>query len=222
MRHKNRKHKLGASGPHRSAMMGNLSVSLITHARIETTLAKARALRPFVEKIITLAKAEKSKDAASKLHLRRLAIARMRDKAAVSKLFDELVGEFTERNGGYTRIYKLGQRVGDAAEMALIELIDGSDEGYVKKSKKKTAKKAFNKTDDKGQSEASNDKPEANEGEDKSEKALKEAVLDVAEIQESETSEINKAAESADSAEAVEEDEEAPVEELKESSNKDA
>ena len=224
MRHKNRKHKLGASGPHRAAMMGNLSVALITHARIETTLSKARALRPFVEKIITLAKkAEKSKDAASKLHLRRLAIARMRDKAAVSKLFDELVGEFTERNGGYTRIYKLGQRVGDAAEMSLIELIDGSDEGYVKKSKKKaakkatknTSKKASNKTDDKGQSEASNDKPEANEGEDKSEKALKETVLDVAEIQESETSEINKAAESADSEEAaVEEDEEVQVEEL--------
>ena len=217
MRHKNRKHKLGASGPHRSAMMGNLSVALITHSRIETTLSKARALRPFIEKIITLAKkAEKSKDAASKLHLRRLAIARVHDKAAVSKLFDELVGEFTERNGGYTRIYKLGQRVGDAAEMALIELIDGSDEGYVKKSKKKTSKKAFTKTDDKGQSEASNDKPEANEGEDKSEKALKEDVLDVAEIQESETSEINKAAESA------KEDEETPVKELKESSNKDA
>ena len=217
MRHKNRKHKLGVCGAHRSAMMGNLSVSLITHARIETTLAKARALRPFVEKIITLAKkAEKSKDAASKLHLRRLAIARVRNKAAVSKLFDDLVGEFTERNGGYTRIYKLGQRVGDAAEMALIELIDGSDEGYVKKSKKKTAKKASTKTDDKGQSEAPNDKPEANDGEDMSEKALKEAVLDVAEIQESETSEINKAAES------VEENEEALVEELKKSSNKGA
>jgi large subunit ribosomal protein L17 len=67
MRHKNRKHKLGASGPHRSAMMGNLSVALITHGRIETTLSKARALRPFIEKVITLAKkAEKSNDSASK------------------------------------------------------------------------------------------------------------------------------------------------------------
>ncbi|MEC8332552.1 MAG: 50S ribosomal protein L17 [Verrucomicrobiota bacterium] len=217
MRHRKRKHKLGASGPHRSAMMGNLSAALITHARIETTLSKARALRPFVEKIITLAKkAEKSKDAASKLHLRRLAIARVRDKAAVSKLFDVLVGEFTERNGGYTRIYKLGQRIGDAAEMALIELIDGSDEGYVKKSNKKTVKKASTKNDDKGQSETSKDKPEANDSEDKSEKALKEAILNAAEIQESETSEINKAAEFA------EESEEAPVEELKKSLNKDA
>ena len=130
MRHKNRKHKLGASGPHRSAMMGNLSVALITHGRIETTLSKARALRPFIEKVITLAKkADKSKDSARKLHLRRLAISRVRDKVAVGKLFDERAGEFTERNGGYTRIYKLGQRIGDAAEMALIELIDGKFQG---------------------------------------------------------------------------------------------
>ncbi len=146
MRHSKRKHKLGVSGPHRSAMMGNLAVALIQHGRIETTLPKARALRPFIEKIITLAKkAEKANDAARKLHFRRLAIARVRDKAAVAKLFDELVTEFTERNGGYTRIYKLGQRVGDAAEMGLIELIDGNDEGYNKKPKKKAAKKAAKK-----------------------------------------------------------------------------
>jgi large subunit ribosomal protein L17 len=142
MRHSKRKHKLGVSGPHRSAMMGNLAVALIQHGRIETTLPKARALRPFIEKIITLAKkAEKANDAARKLHFRRLAIARVRDKQAVAKLFDELVTEFTERNGGYTRIYKLGQRIGDAAEMGLIELVDGNDEGYNKKPKKKAAKK---------------------------------------------------------------------------------
>jgi large subunit ribosomal protein L17 len=146
MRHNKRKHKLGVSGPHRSAMMGNLAVALIQHGRIETTLPKARALRPFIEKIITLAKkAEKANDAARKLHFRRLAISRVRDKAAVAKLFDELVTEFTDRSGGYTRIYKLGQRVGDAAEMALIELIDGNDEGYAKKPKKKAAKKAAKK-----------------------------------------------------------------------------
>lgn len=145
MRHGKRKHKLGVSGPHRSALMGNLSVALITHGRIETTLAKAKALRPFIEKVITLAKkAEKANDAARQLHFRRLAIARVRDKKAVAQLFDERVGEFLERPGGYTRIYKLGQRVGDAAEMALIELIDGNDEGY-EKPKKKTAKKAAKK-----------------------------------------------------------------------------
>ena len=142
MRHNKRKHKLGVSGPHRAAMMGNLMTALITHGRIETTISKARALRPVIEKIITLAKkAEKANDAARKLHYRRLAIARVRDKNAVAKLFDELVTEFTDRNGGYTRIYKLGQRIGDAAEMGLIEFVDGNDEGYSKKPKKKAAKK---------------------------------------------------------------------------------
>ncbi|MGC6456121.1 MAG: 50S ribosomal protein L17 [Coraliomargaritaceae bacterium] len=143
MRHSKRRHILGVSGPHRSAMMGNLSVALITHGRIETTLSKAKALRPFIEKVITLAKkAEQANDAARKLHFRRLAISRVRDKKAVAKLFDELVSEFMDRTGGYTRIYKLGQRVGDAAEMALIEFIDGSDEGYEKSRTSTTAKKS--------------------------------------------------------------------------------
>ncbi|MGJ8649371.1 MAG: 50S ribosomal protein L17 [Opitutaceae bacterium] len=145
MRHSKRRHKLGVTGPHRSAMMGNLSVALITHGRIETTLSKAKALRPFIEKVITLAKkADKANDAARKIHFRRLAIARVRDKGAVAKLFDERASEFADREGGYTRIYKIGQRIGDAAEMALIEIIDGNDEGY-EKPKKKTAKKATKK-----------------------------------------------------------------------------
>ena len=127
-------------------MMGNLSVALITHGRIQTTLTKAKALRPFIEKIITFAKkAEAANDPARKLHYRRLAISRVRDKKAVAQLFDERASEFTERNGGYTRIYKVGQRIGDAAEMALIELIDGNDEGYTKRPAKKAAKKATNK-----------------------------------------------------------------------------
>ena len=204
MRHKNRKHKLGASGPHRSAMMGNLSVALITHGRIETTLSKARALRPFIEKVITLAKkSEKSNDAASKLHLRRLAIARVRDKVAVGKLFDERAGEFTERNGGYTRIYKLGQRVGDAAEMALIELIDGNDEGYVKKPKKKTAKKAAKKATKKTE----------DEGKDESDKVVEEVVDDVTETSENEISETEKP---------VKEDPDSSEEEVKKLSNEGA
>ena len=126
MRHSKRRHVLGVTGPHRSAMMGNLSVALITHGRIETTLAK---------------KAEQANDAARKLHFRRLAVARVRDKKAVAKLFDERAAEFANRPGGYTRIYKVGQRIGDAAEMALIELIDASDEGY-DKPKRKAAPKA--------------------------------------------------------------------------------
>jgi len=141
MRHSKRRHILGVSSSHRSAMLGNLSVALITHGRIKTTLAKAKALRPFIEKIITLAKkADQANDAARKLHFRRLAIARVRDKKAVAELFDTKVSEFSNRAGGYTRIYKLGQRVGDAAEMGLIELIDANDEGYPKRPKKKAAK----------------------------------------------------------------------------------
>lgn len=141
MRHSKRRHILGVSSSHRSAMLGNLSVALITHGRIKTTLAKAKALRPFIEKIITLAKkADQANDAARKLHFRRLAIARVRDKKAVAELFDNKVSEFSNRSGGYTRIYKLGQRVGDAAEMGLIELIDASDEGYPKRPKKKATK----------------------------------------------------------------------------------
>jgi large subunit ribosomal protein L17 len=137
MRHSKRRHILGVSGPHRSALLGNLSVALITHGRIKTTLAKAKGLRPFIEKVITLAKkAHQANDAARKLHFRRLAISRVRDKKAVAELFDTKVEEFINRPGGYTRIYKLGQRVGDAAEMALIELINASDEGYPKPSKK--------------------------------------------------------------------------------------
>ena len=146
MRHSKRRHKLGVTGPHRSAMMGNLAVALITHGRIQTTLSKAKALRPFIEKVITLAKkADAANDAARKLHYRRLAISRVRDKQAVAQLFDERASEFADRSGGYTRIYKLGQRVGDAAEVALIELIDGNDEGYSKRPAKKAAKKATKK-----------------------------------------------------------------------------
>lgn len=143
MRHSKRRHVLGVSGPHRSAMMGNLGVALVTHGRIETTLSKAKALRPFIEKVITLAKkAAQANDAARKLHFRRLAVARLRDKKAVALLFDERATEFLDRPGGYTRIYKVGQRIGDAAEMALIELIDGSDEGYSKPKRKAAAKPA--------------------------------------------------------------------------------
>lgn len=157
MRHSKRRHILGVSSSHRSAMLGNLSVALITHGRIKTTLAKAKALRPFIEKVITLAKkADQANDAARKLHFRRLAIARLRDKKAVAALFDSKVSEFSDRLGGYTRIYKLGQRVGDAAEMALIELIDANDEGYPKRPKKNAAKstKSKAKTDAEAEVEA--------------------------------------------------------------------
>jgi len=142
MRHRKHRFQLGVKKEHREAMMGHLATALFLHGRIETTLAKAKALRPFAEKIVTMAKkAEATDDVARKVHLRRLAIARVRDKAAVKKLFDERASEFMDRSGGYTRIYKLLPRIGDAADMAIIELISGDDEGYKKPSRKKASKK---------------------------------------------------------------------------------
>jgi len=123
-------------------MLSNLAVALITHGRIKTTITKAKALRPFVEKIVTKAKQAAAKtEPKDKLHLRRLAMTDVRDKAAISMLFDDKVSEFQNRPGGYTRIYKLGPRIGDAAEMALIEFVKADDPGY-KKPKKRVVTKA--------------------------------------------------------------------------------
>lgn len=142
MRHRKHNHQLGVKSAHRVSLVANLSCSLIQYGRIKTTLAKAKALRPSIEKVITLAKkAHASSEVAKKVHYRRLAIARLRNKAAVSKLFDELVEQFVGRNGGYTRIYKLAlPRLGDAADMALIEFVEEAPKKKAKK-KKSTAKK---------------------------------------------------------------------------------
>lgn len=137
MRHLKHRHKLGVKTAHRGALLANLASSLIRHKRIQTTLSKAKALRPFAEKAITLAKkAYASDDPAKKLHYRRQALAEVRDREAVQILFTERVEEFAGRNGGYTRIYKLIPRKGDGADMAIIELIDADDEGYTKPKKK--------------------------------------------------------------------------------------
>jgi len=142
MRHQKYRHSLGVKKEHREAIVGAMACALFTKQRIETTLARAKALRPFAERLITLAKkASLSSDAAQKLHLRRQAAARLRNPAAVQALFDERASEFLNRSGGYTRIYKLGPRGTDAAPMALMELIPASDEGY-KKSKRKGKGKA--------------------------------------------------------------------------------
>ena len=149
MRHNKHHASLGVTREHRKAMLSNMGASLIKHGRIETTLTKAKALRPFIEKVITKAKkaaaAGEKKDA---IHLRRMALKDIRDEGAITLLFNEKAKQFANRAGGYTRIYKLGpQRIGDAAEMALIELISAEDEGYKKSkgSKKKSAKKSGGK-----------------------------------------------------------------------------
>ena len=142
MRHNKHHASLGVTVEHRRAMLSNMAASLITHGRIETTLAKAKALRPFIEKVITKAKQAAAKtEKKDAIHLRRLALSDVRDETAVTKLFNESYKEFANRNGGYTRIYKLGQqRLGDAAEMALIEFVKADDQGYKKSKGKKSAK----------------------------------------------------------------------------------
>ena len=144
MRHLKHRHQLGVKKEHRQAIMASLSAALFRHDRIQTTLGYAKALRPFAEKIITLAKkAAATDDTAKKLHFRRLALAKVRDESAVHFLFADKVQKFLKRSGGYTRIYKLVPRVGDAANMAIIELIEADDEGY--KKQKAPAKKAATK-----------------------------------------------------------------------------
>ena len=144
MRHKKHRHSLGVTASHRAAMLSNMAASLIEHDRIETTLSKARALRPFIEKIITKAKQAAAKaEPKDALHLRRLALKDVRNEDAVTLLFNEKYKEFANRAGGYTRIYKLGlPRISDAAEMALIEFVKADDAGYKKSKPAAKGKKA--------------------------------------------------------------------------------
>lgn len=130
MRHRKYRHRLGMKKDHRTAVMANLASALLEHGRIRTTLPKAKVLRPYVERVISLAKRAQGNSAARALYLRRLAISRLRNKAIAHHLFEERVEQFSNRNGGYCRIYKLGHRAGDATEMAIIELIEADDEGY--------------------------------------------------------------------------------------------
>jgi large subunit ribosomal protein L17 len=117
MRHQRNRHKLSRDAAHRKALLANLSKELIEHERIETTLAKAKAVKPDVEKLITLARR-------GDLHARRQALSALgQDKFVVYKLFEEIAPRYAERPGGYTRILKLGPRKSDATEMALLELV---------------------------------------------------------------------------------------------------
>jgi len=117
MRHKIAHRKLNRTSSHRKAMFANMSSALIKHEQIRTTLAKAKELRPLVEKLITLGKK-------GNLHARRFAIARLSPDAQIDKLFGEIAERYSNRNGGYTRIIKDGNRYGDNAPMAYIELVD--------------------------------------------------------------------------------------------------
>ena len=133
MRHKLSHRKLNRTSSHRKAMFANMSAALIKHEQIRTTLAKAKELRPIVEKLITLGKK-------GSLHARRHAISRLAPDAYIDKLFGEVAKRYENRNGGYTRIIKDGNRYGDSAPMAYIELVDrdinakGQDSGPVQEA----------------------------------------------------------------------------------------
>jgi large subunit ribosomal protein L17 len=169
MRHQKHHASLGVTREHRESMLSNLAAALITHGRIQTTLTKARVLRPFIEKVITKAKHAAAKsDKKDAVHLRRLVLRDVRDEDAVTLLFNEKYKEFSSRAGGYTRIYKLGpQRLGDAAEMALIEFVKADDTGYQKSKGKRSSKGRKVKAAVPAEAAPETEKPAAPEGEAK-------------------------------------------------------
>ncbi|MEO5719357.1 MAG: 50S ribosomal protein L17 [Chthoniobacterales bacterium] len=140
MRHQKKTVKLGRTAEHRKALLANQVCSLIEHQRIKTTLAKAKAVRPLAEKMVTLGKN-------GSLHARRTALAVLRQKDAVKKLFDDIAPRSAERKGGYTRIIKLGQRKSDSAPVAFLEWVDAAEvvveeAAPAEKSKKRKSAKA--------------------------------------------------------------------------------
>ena len=136
MRHRVHGRKLGRPTPHRIALLRNLCTSLFEHERVTTTVQKAKEMRPVAEKLITLGKA-------GSLHARRQAAGFVLKAAVLQKLFDTIAVRFADRNGGYTRIIKLGYREGDGADLAIIELL--GSELSVKKAEKAAAKAAADK-----------------------------------------------------------------------------
>ena len=151
MRHNVAHRKLGRVTPHRIALLRNLATALFERERIRTTLPKAKELRPFAEKLITLAKRD-----SDRLHARRQAARHIQDPKVVQKLFDTIGARFATRPGGYTRILRLGPRRGDGAEMAIVELL-GSEyqpEKKEEKGKKKAAPAAKDKKAAEGESKS--------------------------------------------------------------------
>ncbi len=140
MRHGDKINNLSRTASHRRALLSNLAIQLITHKKIVTTLAKAKSLRTYVEPLIT-----KAKD--NTTHQRRVVFSYLQDKAAITELFDTIAAKVAGRPGGYTRIIKLGARVGDNAETAMIELVDfneiyGKGKGEAKEATGKKTRRA--------------------------------------------------------------------------------
>ena len=156
MRHNRSINHLGRKSGHRKAMLANMACSLIMHKRIETTLAKAKALRMYVEPLIT-----KSKDDST--HSRRTVFSYLKQKEAVTELFRTVAPKIADRPGGYTRIIKTGFRQGDAADMALIELVDFNEAALAAAAPKKAATRRSRKKADAPKAEAPKAEPKAEE-----------------------------------------------------------
>ncbi len=142
MRHGKKFNHLGRKAAHRKAMLANMASSLIEHKRINTTVAKAKALKRFVEPLITKAKVENNQTTEKGTHNRRVVFSNLRSKEAVTELFGTVAEKIGDRPGGYTRIIKLGNRLGDNADMALIELVDFNEVYNADKPKKKTTRRS--------------------------------------------------------------------------------
>ena len=153
MRHQKKTIKLGRTAEHRKALLANQVCSLIEHERIKTTLAKAKAVRPLAEKMVTLGKN-------GSLHARRTALAVLRQKKAVKKLFENIAPRTTSRNGGYTRIIRLGQRPSDSAQVAFLEWVDAAPATEEKPVEEKAAKPAREDAPTKEASEPKKEKVE--------------------------------------------------------------
>lgn len=182
MRHRKTVNKLNRTSEHRKALMANLAGALFEKKRIKTTHAKAKAAQQFVEKLITLAK----KDT---LHARRLVLSRVRHKSAMQTLFNEVAPNYLDRNGGYTRVIRLGQRPGDAAEISILELV-GYEEAMKKKAKEKKGKET--KKEEKKTETAA---PVEAAAEEKVEEEVKETAAEVVETKEEQPEEKAEAKE---------------------------
>ena len=158
MRHGKKNNHLGRTDSHRSAMLSNMAISLIQHKRIFTTVAKAKALRVYVEPILTRSKEDST-------HSRRIVFSELQNKDAVTELFREISVKIADRPGGYTRIIKTGNRPGDAAEMCMIELVDFNENLLKEKTAKKTAKGTRRRAGAKKKAAASTDAPAADSAE---------------------------------------------------------
>ena len=155
MRHGNKINHLGRKTAHRNSMLANMANSLIEHKRINTTLAKAKALKLFVEPLVTKSKEDTT-------HNRRIAFSKLRNKYAVTELFKEVAVKVGDRPGGYTRIIKLGNRLGDNAEMAMIEFVDyNTTYNVAKTAKKETTRRGRKKATAEETSATAEVKPEA-------------------------------------------------------------